>query len=995
MDHESNYASRAGSVSSPASPSPSQAPATRRTKVSCFPCRTRKSKCDHARPCSSCVLRGTTNQCADPSGATASSSAAPPASGGSATATPTLKARSLPASASMPGLGELTRNHASDADRSQGPQSKKRKTDVAHVKLPDHALTGPSRLTIAADQEISDEMHRMKQTMARLEDLLSRRPTSVINNTVSSNPLSSPQVTYQLDLAQDCPGESDPPSVESRHRWHHLRSILPPLIDTHLMMHYVFVESDWLMTCLEPARFVARWRHAYQRQAISDVFAAQVLTVVGCSALFLSDNRQRTLQFNVPIRSLHTKLIKEAVRIVDSMPALRTGKSEAETGDMLELMLNISLYFRCIGKEPLMGRYTERAITCSLRAGFDNELRASWLRLTPQQVERRRVLMCEVAMSTKWLAFHCRKDIVNLRIQTFSIGQPHLRDVGQLPPLDAWPQSDDVARTAAAQASEAQRSTSNRFFAWRTKSEKERDITRTYVSVSASLTCELPPIVELVMKTEARLLQPEALARCTKEEMRSMARETRQILARLQEWYSTTLPNLGVGFDRIVNANITSADPVEAKALAGMLMLNHAIFYMTSITCRAWLLLSDRLQSLIDAEREDGPEYEENASLNQNFLANLKQRSINHVHHVHASWLPSTFLADMEAAAVENARRCIRSIAVIRTLQSHSSSQFYVGWVCHSFLQAAVNLAVPLVRSHHRQQFDPSLNRGRGADPHHANTVFASATTDELRRDIVTIFEAVSQLPDNVMARRTAKVFYRAIRLSGIDRPVPSTDYEEGEDEIEDAWEDEQNLGGQGQMQNAAEGLALLSAASASARTPSSTDGSGTTGTKWSSGSDGNSPANLTNLAWEATARGPAPQTMMDNQNHIPASHSHLVPYQDHSHPNTSINTFPGPQATAEESSAFVREPMWWEYSLPEAQPAQAGVNNPAKSKTGTTRQECGLADNSNTTCQTHNFLTSFSTLTLLSGNSLSMVGATIISLLQHSHCIPNSLLTQ
>lgn len=78
--------------------------------------------------------------------------------------------------------------------------------------------------------------------------------------------------------------------------------------------------------------------------------------------------------------------------MVDSMPALHSASSEAERCDMIQLMLNISFYFRCLGKNALMARYTERAVSCSMRAEFDNELRPSRLGLSEQQVERRRWL---------------------------------------------------------------------------------------------------------------------------------------------------------------------------------------------------------------------------------------------------------------------------------------------------------------------------------------------------------------------------------------------------------------------------------------------------------------------------------------------------------------------------------------------------------------------------------------------------------------------------
>lgn len=797
------------------------------------------------------------------------------------------------------GLDEYAALQAAlDPERSNGSQHKKRRLEASssrhqdgpHV-APQHAIPGPSGSSAASEQDISDELQRMKQTMARLEDLLHRRasdpPQASSAQAHSTSPPSSATYQYQLDLHEDNPGETDPPSREARQRWHHLRSVLPPLIDTHLMMHYLFVEADWLMTTLEAPRFVARWKHAYERQAISDVFAVQVLTFVACSALFLADNRKRAIHFAVPIRSLHTKLIKEAIRIVDNMPAMRSGRTEAESCDLIELMLNISLYFRCIGKEVLMAKYTERAVSCCIKAGFENELKPGWLGLTQAQVERRRTIMMEVAMSTKWLAFHCRRDLSQLRLKSFNLGQAHLQSVGQLPPLEAWPQSDDVARTAAAQASHA----SNRFFAWRTKSDRERDTVRTYISVSTSLTNEIPPLVELVTKTEARLLQPEALALVSKEEMRDFARQTRQILARLKEWFTVILPKAGVGFDRVLNATITSADPVEAKAMANILMLNHAVFYMTSILCRAWLLLSDRLQSLNDAHRDEDPEYAHPNTINSNFLANLKQRSIYHVQHMHASWLPPTFLADMEATVVDNARRCIQTIPVIRALQSQSSSQFYVGWTCQSFLQAAVNLAIPLVRSHHRHHHH-QLYAGEAG--------YASSNTDALRHDIVTIFEAVSQLSDNVMARRTAQVLNRAMRLSGIDRPLAQPDEEDG---VEDAWAGEETASTTaGQMQNAAEGLALLSAAS-SVRTP--TDSSATRYT----GSEKSSPG-LPVLAWEATSRA------------LP-SHSHHVAFQEASAPTPyPATTASAPVATAWPEEAVSREPMWWEARLPaETQP--------------------------------------------------------------------------
>lgn len=738
----------------------------------------------------------------------------------------------------------------------------------------------------------------MKHAMARLEQLLaahrpSSSPSSQPQTELNSTPHSaSAPHDYQLDAKQDDPGETNSPSPESRQRWHQLRSILPPLINTHLMMHYAFVEADWLLYYVEPVRFVARWKQAYDRQAISDIFAVQVLTVLACSALFLADNRQRTIHFAVPIRSLHTKLAKEAIQIVEALPAFRSGRTEAESCDMIEVMLNLSLYFRCIGKEVLMARFTERAISCSLRAGFDNELRPSWLALTRQQVERRRTLMMEVVGSAKWLAFHCRKDRAHLRVMNFNIGQAHLQHIGQLPSLSAWPQSDDVVRIAA-QASEAQgAAASGHFFAWRNKSERESDVVRTYVRTSSSLAGELPSIVELVSKTEATILQPNSLTHCNKEGMRDMAKRTRQTLARLQEWFTVILPQAGVGFDRIVNAAIVSADPMEAKVMANILMLNHAVFYMSSIVCRAWLLLSDRLQSLEDAYRDRDPDYEQPTTVTQAFFDQIKQRTFESVQYRHASWLPPTFLADMEAAVVENSRRCIRSIPVIQTLQSHSSSQFYVGWTCQSFLQTAVNLAIPLVRSHHRNQH---------SDAEHTTT---SSNTDSLRRDVVTIFEAVSQLSDNLMARRTAQVLNRALRLSGIERPLAHVD---ADDVVQDEWEAEESQGAtsaSGQMQNAAEGLALLSAAS-----------SAQTSTERYSGSSGRSSPALAYPAWKTTRGGNAHAA---SQSQLAPSHEALPAY--FSAAATAAVPAPG------EDVGAARELMWWETRAPaEAQHVQPG----------------------------------------------------------------------
>ncbi|KAJ9474463.1 hypothetical protein PHBOTO_004518 [Pseudozyma hubeiensis] len=729
-------------------------------------------------------------------------------------------------------------------------------------------------------------MQRIKQSVARLETLLGQRPSDAALPTASSSRTHASTATadhaYRIDPIQDLPGELDPPSREDRRRWQQLRAVLPPLIDTHRMMHYLLVEGDWLMPYREAPRFVALWTHSYERQAITDIFAVRVLTLVACSALLISDNRKRVIQFAVPIRSLHTKLAKEAMRIVESMPALRSGRTEAETCDLIEVMLSMSFYFRCIAKETLMGRFTERAISLSMRAGFDNELRPCWLGLTTDQVERRRILMMELVMSTKWLAFHCRKDLAPLRIMSFSFGQPHLERIGQLPPLQEWPEWDQLARNAAAQSLYS--------FTWRSKSDAERDTVRNFLNVSSSLTNEIPPLIEFVSKTEAQILQPEALARCTKEDMRDMARQTRQILARLEEWYTVLLPKAGVGYDRAVNANITSADFVEAKTMASILMVNSAVFYMTSIICRAWLLLSDRLQSLSDARRDDENDYETTTAVDSNFLTHFSQRGIDDVQQIHASWLPSTFLSEMQATVVENGKRCIRGIAVTRTLQSLSSSQFYVGWTTQAYLQAAVNLAIPLVRSHRRhfQQHIDDVDSG-----------FANTSTEELRRDIVTIFEAVSELSDNFVAQRTAKVLNRALRFSGLERPL--THIDDDADQVEDAWAAEEQASSTsvaGQMQNAAEGLALLSAAS-SARTASDGAASKHSG---SSGSSETSSPGVSMLGWDATSRS------------IANSHKHMVPFHTSSplHPSAAA---PATAAVAGEGPS--REPMWWESRLP------------------------------------------------------------------------------
>lgn len=740
--------------------------------------------------------------------------------------------------------------------------------------------------------------------MARLETLLSQRPSEFPASVHPSAADSTPAThDYRVDPAHDTPGETDPPSHESRQRWQHLRSILPPLIDTHRMMHYMLTEGDWLMTCIEAPRFVALWKYSFDRQAISDVFAVRVLILVACSALLISDNPQRTLHFNVPIRSLHTTLAKEAVRMVESMPALRYGRTEAETCDLIEIMINTSLYFRCLGNESAFGKYTERAVSCSIRAGFDNELRPSWLGLTHDQIERRRCILLEVVLSAKWLAFHCRKDLILSRVHSFSFGRAHLSHIGQLPSLEAWPQSDHVARTIAA----LPRDGSDRSFAWCAKSNKERDTVRTYIFASASLSDEIPPIVDLASKTETKLLQPEALAKCSKEEMRDMAMQTRQILARLEEWYTVILPRAGVGYDRAINAHITVEDPVEAKTMATILMLNSAVFYMTSILCRAWLLLADRLQSLSDARRDEQDEFENAATVSSSFLEHLKQRSIDHVQHVHASWLPPTFLKEVQAAVVENGRRCIRSIPVIRTLQSLSSSQFYVGWTSQAHMQAAVNLAIPLVRSHHRQ--------------HHRNVDltepgYADVNLDSLRRDVLTIFEAVSQLSSNYLAHRTAKALNKALRFGGIERPLNRVD--DNADGVEDAWADEERVtstAGSGQIESAAEGLALLSAAS-SARAASDI----TTSKHSASGSSATNSPQLPLLAWEASSRA------------FPNSHSHLVPFQDSSAPTS----YPAVSATAAPASSVAadgaaREPMWWEARIPieSSQKPQFGTDMP------------------------------------------------------------------
>lgn len=781
---------------------------------------------------------------------------------------------------------------AQDASGKTGPQSKRKRTQPASSsQFTDNFDTndGPSRSIPSSDDQINDQVQHLKQAIGHLEDLLRTR-SSDSRSTSHLNAASQfpPQTAeYIIDPHQDCPGEQDPPSPESRQRWHHLRSLLPPLIDTHVMMHYLLVEGDWLLFRNQAPRFVARWRHAFERQAISAEFAAHVLTMVATSALFISENPQRAIRFAVPIRSLHTVLAKEAVRIVDDMPASGTGRTEAETCDLIALMLDLGFYFRCIGKDVLMGRYTDRATSFAIRAGFDNELRPSWLGLTQDQIERRRIIMMEVNLGVKWLGFHGRKYLAHLRIASFNLGQAHLQQVGQLPPMSAWPQSDDIARTLAAHTADAHNTDSDRFFAWRDKSDQECDAVRAYVLVSTSLSDELPAIVELVSNTEAKLLQPEALAKCTKDEMRDMARQTRAILSKLKEWVRVILPRSGLGYDRAVNATITTVNPAEAKCLAIVLMVNHAVFYMTSIVCRAWLLLSDRLHSLNDLHRDNHPEYDR-PTVNQAFMEHFKQRSIDHVQHMHAAWLPSSFLPEIEAVVLENGRQAIRTIPIIRTLQSQSSSQFYVGWICQSFLQAAVNLAVPLVRSHQRLQNDTLSQTDSEA-------CFGASSTDELRRDVATIVEAVSQLSDNWMAKKTSQVLQRAMKLGGMETAP--------QEEIEDPWEVDERGHAPGQMQNAAEGLALLSEASASARTP--TDGSGT---RHSGSSDSNSPT--VGRPWDPSGRSQggfalASQAMV-NAFGAPPLPTHL--------PSTETSSF---HPTGTEDGGMSREPMWWEARPP------------------------------------------------------------------------------
>lgn len=651
----------------PAGPSSASAPLPGRARLSCVPCRKRKSKCDEIVPCSSCLLRGTAESCHLPNTTHAAPRKRSRPSAGQQNSNPVVASHPVDAATVSP---TSATSSPTVHTQSASTLSSKRSADEAGLSL------RPGQSSDAAE-----ELLKLRQSVARLETLFGVHsgPEAGDRASVTDTPLAfcgadlgEPSSSQSSTATMPLRKHPDPLPRRNAQVMKELCALLPCQRDCEVMLEFLVQEADWIVTCASYQWLQPIWSRFIHGGRVEKVEAVLLAACLALAALLLSEAPHEYYKLCEPISGLHLKLMdwvldflrdeQETVGLEedDQIPGQVKGKTQLLNEC---LVLGIALdYLRCAGQSkheawPLVKRPMQRLFE---RIGLLDESNAIWDSFDENETEIARRIVWHLVICERWGSIYADAVRHNaLRYNENYVRRPQWLRTSLTSPWHASPSG--LPPTTQMTRLKTPSKSVVRLFRHKTAEEiyQATELAELTIGVSSLL----PGVADYI--SAVKKWKQQAADRGTPANGNTVGAEqsgpdhTREYLLHqgvsLVEEIKAWRNAVPQAYQEDVHLALDVDDFAACRTAAGASLIHTGVRQMLNAVTRGWV--TEELLS-------DGS---------------------------------SPLLIKLQRMGVENARDSVRVIELTRSLYRCGKIVYFGCWCAYSFFNAATTLAIPLL----------------------------------------------------------------------------------------------------------------------------------------------------------------------------------------------------------------------------------------------------------------------------------------------------------
>ncbi|PWN39667.1 hypothetical protein IE81DRAFT_13498 [Ceraceosorus guamensis] len=254
-----------------------------RARLSCAPCRKRKSKCDEGSPCSSCVTHATTDACQPPT-----------------------------ASTSRAGAKQSRLPHALAATLQQTGTSNKRARRDSGSRA-----AGVQSSEAVGHEDVIEQMDKLREEMDRLRNRLVERQRQSEQQQQQQQQRASPvddMVQGHLPARQH-PNPLPPRDAKLQAL---VRTIFPSQSDCEVLLEYVMQEPEWLVNCVTWQWILPIWSRLVYGCRVRQVEVAILAGLLTVSCVLLDETPHVYYELSAPPVVLQKPLLDFLCEFVKS-----------------------------------------------------------------------------------------------------------------------------------------------------------------------------------------------------------------------------------------------------------------------------------------------------------------------------------------------------------------------------------------------------------------------------------------------------------------------------------------------------------------------------------------------------------------------------------------------------------------------------------------------------------------------------------------------------
>ncbi|KAH9950092.1 fungal-specific transcription factor domain-containing protein [Amylocystis lapponica] len=378
-----------------------------RKAINCEPCRASKIKCDRNRPCSSCVLRGTTASCyqnQDTSPAQIGEGEPRPS------VNPVLELSRIRQSLAL--LESHITQHGSTIGAGKLPGT----ASTDQISSTSEVLSSHLKLT---EQFRAYEASVASVTPASPPGILGHRgpwglysgPTSLVAQFISDDDESE----YSDDVSSY--SETSPPQQFCKDQYIStngvtsqvdldLLALLPSVWTIDKLLQYHFDNCNWLYGLVDESSVLAGWSRFKSGQNRDRVILCTVVMIVGLTFLYLPNDHELRAKFAVTCTP--TELCERYYVVVRG--ALRQIQDEAGslasiyTEDLVQLLL-IKQHYMTFARDDPEEAWSLHGVALNIATAMGLHRDPCTLGHTPTMIGRRRWLWWRILLIERWQAF--------------------------------------------------------------------------------------------------------------------------------------------------------------------------------------------------------------------------------------------------------------------------------------------------------------------------------------------------------------------------------------------------------------------------------------------------------------------------------------------------------------------------------------------------------------------------------------------------------------